>query len=56
MTFLRSLNKLLPNRASKPSWLWAILDRDLMACKQKQEFMIKKEQNHAEKKIRNYQA
>lgn len=36
MTFFKSLNKLLTNKASKPSCVWAILERDLMACKQKQ--------------------
>lgn len=36
MTFFKSLNKLLTNKASKPSCVCAILERDLMACKQKQ--------------------
>lgn len=36
ITFFKSLNKLLTNKASKPSCVCAILERDLMACKQKQ--------------------
>lgn len=55
MTFFKSLNKLLTNKASKPSCVCAILDRDLMAWKQKQELIIKNKQNHKEKKIRDDQ-
>lgn len=55
MTFFKSLNKLLTNKASKPSCVCAILERDLMAWKQKQELIIKNKQNHNEEKIQDNQ-
>ena len=49
MTFFKSLNKLLTNKASKPSWVCAILERDLMAWKQKQELIIKNKQTKSQR-------